>query len=354
MNREEIIENYRLILSSAEKALASNRLELALKNFEDAMRLASALSSTASDTITKQQFYQSAQNIGQRILDIQAAIEKPKQGKGMKEGSKDEDFSDEFEPIKKGEDKTTFDDVKGLDEVIEAIKRNIIYPFKNPVIYKEEFGLDPGGVVLLEGPPGCGKTLLAKAIANEAEASFFNVVCSTLTSKWLGDTGKKIAALFAKARKNIPAVILLDEVDALARSRDLDDKASQTALPALLTELDGFSGDTKGILVLLATNVAGQIDDALISRAEVISIPLPGPVARKEIIQINLINRVAEKHLPKKININELVKITDGFSGRDLKNACIEVRRRLASSVTKGESQFTYEDIKKVFSNKRI
>ena len=139
--------------------------------------------------------------------------------------------------------KVTFADVGGLDEIKKQIEKRIILPFQKPSLF-EKFKKRAGGGILLYGPPGCGKTLLARATAGECDATFFNVAISDVLDMWIGESERKLHAVFEKARRTAPAVLFFDELEALAGKRQYSPDSSAAALVSqFLSEMDGFAAD---------------------------------------------------------------------------------------------------------------
>lgn len=215
----------------------------------------------------------------------------------------------------------TFNDVGGLAEVKKQITRRIIAPFSKPSIF-QRFKRRVGGGILLYGPPGCGKTLLARATAGECNASFYNVMLTDILSKWIGESERNLHEVFESARQNKPAVIFFDEIEAISSRRQYNDNGSQSSasLTSLfLTELDGFNQNNDGILILAATNTPWAIDSAFRRPGRFdreIFVPPPDVVARTAILE----NLLSDKPKADDINIEAIAKKTVGFSGADLKH----------------------------------
>ncbi|MCL2375562.1 MAG: AAA family ATPase [Firmicutes bacterium] len=256
---------------------------------------------------------------------------------GKKRGNQKEcELEAEFEPMCKDGNSVKLSDVAGLEDVKETIRGMILAPLKNPEIFKR-YGSEAGGAVLMYGPPGTGKTMIAKAVATEVNANFFYISSDKIVDKYVGNTEKKIAALFSKVRKNLPAVLFFDEFDNIASQRNSENKITTMTVNALITQIDGMKKDTTGMLILGATNVPWSIDSAMLSRFKNLYLPLPCAEGRAKIFEIHL-----KKNLPKKgLNFEYLADETEGFSGRDISNICKELRRKLAiRELETGQTQY--------------
>lgn len=220
----------------------------------------------------------------------------------------------------------SFDDIGGLEEIIEEVRESVIYPLTMPHLYSHAAPLlsAPSGV-LLYGPPGCGKTMLAKAVAHESGASFINLHISTLTEKWYGDSNKLVRAVFSLARKLEPSIIFIDEIDAvLGTRRSNEHEASGMVKAEFMTLWDGLtSSDSAGIpsriCVLGATNRIHEIDEAILRRMpKKFPVPLPGKDQRRRILQLVL----QGSKLDPSFNMDYLAHVTAGLSGSEIKEAC--------------------------------
>ncbi|KAL2888091.1 Protein MSP1 [Ceratocystis lukuohia] len=220
-----------------------------------------------------------------------------------------------------------FVDIGGLDDIIEELKESVIYPLTMPKLYSHAGPLlsAPSGV-LLYGPPGCGKTMLAKALAKESGASFINLHISTLTEKWYGDSNKLVRAVFSLARKMQPAIIFIDEIDAVLRTRaSSDHEASGMVKAEFMALWDGLvsassNGQPARIVVLGATNRMHDIDEAILRRMpKKFPVPLPAKDQRWRILELILTNTKIDEEA---FSMDYLVKVTAGMSGSDIKEAC--------------------------------
>jgi len=211
----------------------------------------------------------------------------------------------------------SFKDVGGMQSVKDDISMKIINPIKHADLFKQ-YGKKIGGGILLYGPPGCGKTHIAKATAGEIDSAFISVGINDVMDMYLGQSEKQLHDIFDFARKNTPAVIFFDEVDALGASRtDMRGNAGKNVINQFLQELDGINASNDGILVLGATNAPWHIDNAFKRPGRfdrIIFIPPPDTIARKEILEILL------KDKPKmEVDIDKVANKSINFTGADLK-----------------------------------
>jgi len=213
-----------------------------------------------------------------------------------------------------------FEDVAGQRELVAELRQTVILPLQKRNLFAgSDLMAAPKGV-LLHGPPGCGKTMLAKATAREAKARFINLDISSLTDKWYGESQKLAGAVFTLARKIQPCIIFIDEIDSLLRVRTQQDHEATAMIKAQFMQLwDGLSTDTNSVVVIGATNRPKDVDTAILRRMPLtFKLGLPDPGQRREIISAVLrLETVSEC-----VDSWRLAKLTEGFSGSDLRELC--------------------------------
>ena len=218
-----------------------------------------------------------------------------------------------------------YSDIGGLDEQIRELREVVELPLKNPELFRE-LGIDPPKGVLLYGPPGCGKTLLAKAVATESNATFISLVASELVQKYIGEGARIVRELFALARKKAPAIVFIDEVDAIAARRleigTSGEREVHRTLMQLLAELDGFKPLDR-VKVIAATNRIDILDPAILRPGRfdrIIEVPLPNKKGRIEIFKIH----TRKLKIRGEIDYELLADLTEGFSGAEIKLSVVE------------------------------
>jgi len=212
--------------------------------------------------------------------------------------------------------KVKWEDVGGLKEIKQSLKEMIEWPLNSSDSF-EKLGIEPPKGILLYGPPGCGKTLLAKAVANESGANFISIKGPEVYSMWVGESERKLREIFRRAKQVAPSIIFFDEIDALAPRRGLSigTKVTETVVSTLLIEMSGLE-ELKGVVVMAASNRPDIIDPALLRPGRIdrfVLVPAPNEKARLEIFKVHT------KNMPlKDVNLKELAEKTEGFSGADI------------------------------------
>jgi AAA+ superfamily predicted ATPase len=232
----------------------------------------------------------------------------------------------------------TFKDVGGMDAVKDEIRLKIIHPLRHPELYKA-YGKATGGGILMYGPPGCGKTHLARATAGEVRAGFVAVGINDILDMWVGTSERNLHEVFEQARRNRPCVLFFDEVDALAASRaDMRQSAGRMLINQFLAELDGVQASNEGVLVLAATNAPWHLDAAFRRPGRfdrILFVPPPDAPARASILRLQLAGKPS-----KDVDFDAIAKRTDGFSGADLKGVVdVAVEAKLRAAVATGVPQ---------------
>ena len=226
--------------------------------------------------------------------------------------------------IIKSNNKITFDDVIGLDDVKELINQMVVYPFKYKEIYKA-FNRYSGGGILLYGAPGTGKTMIAKAIANEIDAEFYSIKCSDIASKWYGESARNIKELFDKARSHERSIIFFDEFDSLGSNRDHGNyNTVNMVVSELLSQIDGFESKKNTVLLIASTNKPWNIDSALLRSGRFnkkINIGLPDKTSR-----INLLFHELKDSPLSKVDLESISEKTEGYSSADIVELCNETK----------------------------
>jgi transitional endoplasmic reticulum ATPase len=230
----------------------------------------------------------------------------------------------------------TYEDIGGLGEIVPKIREMIEVPLRRPEVF-ERLGIEPPKGVLLHGPPGTGKTLIAKAVANESGAHFVSLAGPEIFSKWYGQTEQNLRKVFDDAEKNAPAIIFIDEIDALAPKREqVTGEVERRTVSQLLTLMDGLKSRGR-VIVIAATNRVNSLDPALRRSGRFdreIEVPVPDKKGRKEILQIHT------RYMPmeKGIDLDKMAEVTYGYVGADIaglaKEAAMHALRRVIPTIS--------------------
>ena len=228
-----------------------------------------------------------------------------------------------------------FSDVGGMDAVKKEIELKIIKPLLHPELYKA-YGKKIGGGILLYGPPGCGKTFLAKATAGQVNAKFISVGLNDILDMWVGNSEKNLHEIFELARYNTPCILFIDEIDALGASRsDMKQSAGRHLINQFLQELDGIDTSNEGVLIIGATNTPWNLDPAFRRPGRfdrIVFVPPPDEATRESILKLKLKNKPTDA-----IDYSQLARKTENYSGADIDAVIdIAIELKLESSFTDG------------------
>jgi SpoVK/Ycf46/Vps4 family AAA+-type ATPase len=244
-----------------------------------------------------------------------------------------------------------FNDVGGMDQVKREIDLKIVQPLLHPEIYKA-YGKKIGGGILLYGPPGCGKTYIAKATAGQINAKFISLSLNDILDMWIGNSEKNLHHIFEVARDNTPCVLFIDEIDALGASRsDMKQSAGKNLINQFLQELDGISNDNEGLLILGATNMPWHLDTAFRRPGRfdrILFVPPPDEVAREAIYDLKLTGKPKDD-----IDTKSLAKKSLEYSGADIEAVIdIAIENKLEEAIKTGTPQpLTTKDLQKALKS---
>lgn len=326
MNNSAKIEAFKSYYKQAKEMYAANEFDAAKELFIKAASLANEISLESTSYDVRMDYHAQTNKI-LRFL---------KGGFGKKtvvsERPKDSEEQKPFSPeVISEENKITFADVAGLDDVKDEIKFNVIEPLKNPELAKA-YKINPGAKILLYGPPGTGKTFIARAIAGEVEAKFYAINCQDLISKYMGESSKQIDALFEDAQKNKRVIIFFDEFDSVASKRESDagsvDAEMSRFVASFLTKVDGFKKpkECEMLLLIAATNRPWAIDSAMLRGGRFdthIYVGLPDYESR-----IFLIKKEFEGvTFSSDLNVELIAERLEQFGGADIVSACRKIKQ---------------------------
>ncbi len=263
--------------------------------------------------------------------------------------NEDADDHDTFIDIEKSD--ISFENVGGMEDVKEQVRMKIIYPLENQEMFKQ-YGKKVGGGILMYGPPGCGKTFLARATAGEIKANFMSVGINDVLDMFIGESERRLHEIFESARRNTPCVVFFDEVDALAASRsDMRKSGTRQTINQFLQELDGVDNSNEGVLILAATNAPWHLDSAFRRPGRfdrIIFVPPPDQKARADILRLTLKGKPVDN-----IDYELLAKKTDKFSGADIFSVVDHaVEAKLSQAMKEGVPKpITTKDLESAIKN---
>jgi SpoVK/Ycf46/Vps4 family AAA+-type ATPase len=290
---------------------------MAILKYRQVIDILFKLYNLTEDPTIKKVYYEKMKSYEERIRVLESMVE----GESIKieEVAKFDDL------VLKEKPKVSWDDVIGLEDAKKSIRESIVYPVKRPDLFP--LGWPKG--ILLYGPPGCGKTLLAAAVASEIDATFYYVDAASIISKWLGESEKNVARLFSSARKSVskdrPAIIFIDEIDSLTSIHQVEVGGETRARNQILKEMDGLSEKSKNehLYVIGATNKPWDLDEPFIRRFQKrIYVPLPNKENRLALFK----HYTKDLALSNDVDFEELAILTNGYSGNDIRDICMSVQ----------------------------
>ncbi|VAI05615.1 unnamed protein product [Triticum turgidum subsp. durum] len=286
------------------------------------------LTATNPDPSIDLQFSLSSESLKHGV-DMLVSIQSGPKTSNKRKSLKDITMENEFEKklladvIPPDEIGVTFEDIGALESVKETLKELVMLPLQRPELFSKGQLMKPCKGILLFGPPGTGKTMLAKAVATEAGANFINISMSSISSKWFGEGEKYVKAVFSLASKIAPSVIFVDEVDGMLGRRENpgEHEAMRKMKNEFMVNWDGLrTKDKERVLVLAATNRPFDLDEAVIRRLpRRLMVNLPDASNRRKIISVIL----AKEDLADDLDLEAIANLTEGYSGSDLKNLCV-------------------------------
>ncbi len=308
----------------AKKALQydqARRYKEAINNYLNAATVLQKLIGLEQSKDMRNLYYRKAREYLARATELKEIAKKPVSVDSEADKSEDEIEAAIEETIIGEKPNVAWEDVAGLVAAKSALREAIILPMVRPDLFKG--ARKPWKGIMLFGPPGCGKTLIAKAVATECDATFFNVSAAAIISKWLGESEKLVRELFEAAKEKMPSLVFIDEVDSIATERAAGEHdALRRVKTQLMQAMDGVTSKAEDrIVVLGATNIPWEIDAAFRRRFEKrIYVPLPDLEARQAIFKIHT---KGVEHAPE-VNFEELAMLSEGYSGADIALICRE------------------------------
>ncbi|TVU47078.1 hypothetical protein EJB05_06658, partial [Eragrostis curvula] len=296
------------------------------------------------DTSSNVQFILSSESLKHGV-DMLESIQSSTKSSNKRKSLKDIATENEFEKrlladvIPPHEIGVTFEDIGALESVKDTLKELVMLPLQRPELFSKGHLMKPCKGILLFGPPGTGKTMLAKAVATEAGANFINISMSSISSKWLGEGEKFVKAVFSLASKIAPSVIFVDEVDGMLGRRENpgEHEAMRKMKNEFMVNWDGLrTKEKERVLVLAATNRPFDLDEAVVRRLpRRLMVSLPDSSNRRKILSVIL----AKEDLADDVDLEAIANLTDGYSGSDLKNLCITAAHRPIREILEKEKK---------------
>ena len=323
MNNQPKIEAYKSFYRQGKDFYSAGNISAARDSFIRAAELANDISVNSASFAVRMEYHK----LAVQILDFVKKSCSGIVGSMLPDGGKEEKAEEIAAENKSG---ISFADVAGLQDVKEQILYKVLEPMKDPELAKV-YGIEPGAKILLYGPPGTGKTFIARAIAGEVDAEFYAVNCQDLISKYMGESSKKLDALFEKAQKNERAIIFFDEFDSVASKRsdssDGVDAEMARFVATFLTKVDGFkkSGANKMLLLIAATNRPWALDPAMLRGGRFdthIYVGVPDQEARKFLVD-KVLRGVP---IDEDVDLFKLAYALEGYGGGDITAICNKIK----------------------------
>jgi SpoVK/Ycf46/Vps4 family AAA+-type ATPase len=337
---EEMARKYAIAAVRADK---EGRREDAISNYRKAIEVLTQIVTLYPDIVARNAYEQMISEYKRRLEVLTQALP---------EGGANEDDKVEEELVMKEKPKVTLSEIVGLEDVKEALKEAVIYPSKRPDLFPLGW---PRGI-LLYGPPGCGKTMIAAAVANELDCEFIHVDAASIMSKWLGEAEKNVSKVFKTAREvskkeNKPAIIFIDELDALLASYVSEVGGEARVRNQFLKEMDGLADKNENTMVYVigATNKPWRLDEPFLRRFQKrIYVTLPDKAHRLELLR----HYTSKVKLDPNVNLEELANMTEGYTASDIRDIVQSAHMRVVKEMFERNLHepraITMEDFKEV------
>ncbi|MEM4223113.1 MAG: cell division protein CdvC [Metallosphaera sp.] len=317
---EEMARKYAIAAVRADK---EGRREDAINNYKKAIEVLTQIVTLYPDMVARNAYEQMINEYKKRLETLNQMV--PEGGEETEKAEED--------IVMKEKPKVTLNEIVGLEDVKEALKEAVVYPSKRPDLFPLGW---PRGI-LLYGPPGCGKTMIAAAVANELDSEFIHVDAASIMSKWLGEAEKNVAKIFKTARElskkeNKPAIIFIDELDALLASYTSEVGGEARVRNQFLKEMDGLAdkNENSKVYVIGATNKPWRLDEPFLRRFQKrIYITLPDKAHRLELLK----HYSSKVKLDPNVNLEELAELTDGYTASDIRDIVQSAHMRVVKEM---------------------